>query len=192
MTATIPTAAQRSLLEAYLDELARWNRRLNLTTVPREHAWGRHVVESIRLLDAAAMPLQARCADLGSGGGVPGIPVAVLRPDLRMTLIEADRRKAGFLVHVCGLLGLSTVAVAARRAEELANDPDHRAAYDVVLSRATAPPRRLWDLAHPLLQPAGTLWALVAEPDAAAMTATAAPGIAVDSPARGVLSVTRA
>ena len=177
MPATVPrpTRDQRLALDQYLDELDLWNRRLNLTTVPREQAWPRHVEESLGLLMRADPEPGSRCADLGSGGGIPGVIVAIVRPDLAVTLIEADQRKAGFLVHVSGLLALGNVAVAARRAEELAGDPAHREVYDAVLSRAAAPPRRLCALAMPLLRAEGVLWALVSDSDArAAVTALAA------------------
>ena len=154
------TDLQRALLERHLDELDTWNRRLNLTSVPRGAAWDRHVGETLQLLGAAGLAEGCRCADLGSGGGIPGIVVAVLRPDVAVTLVESDRRKAGFLVHVSGLLDLANVTVAAARAEELGADAAHHHAYDAVLSRAAAPPPLLWRLAAPLLRPGGVLWAL--------------------------------
>ncbi len=191
LTVSHPTPVQRSAIDRYLDELDRWNRRLNLTTVPREQAWTRHVEESLRLLAVADLPDASRCADLGSGGGVPGVVVAIVRPDLPITLIEADRRKAGFLVHVCGLLELGHVTVAARRAEEVATDPAHREMYDAVLSRAAAPALQLCGLALPLLQPAGVLWALVSDHDAQAATSALAsdPLVVADHAATGILAV---
>ena len=176
MPPTVPNHASpdhRRAIDRYLDELDLWNRRLNLTAVPRGQAWSRHVEESMRLLALAEPPPASRCADLGSGGGIPGVIVAILRPDVSITLIEADRRKAGFLVYVCGLLELGNVTVAARRAEEMAADPAHREAYDLVLSRAAAPPLQLCALALPLLRPGGTLWALVSDAAAAATVAGA-------------------
>jgi 16S rRNA (guanine527-N7)-methyltransferase len=186
-----PTPAQRRLLERHLDELYRWNRRLSLTTVPREGAWDRHVGEALALLDTAALGPDRLCADLGSGGGIPGVTVAILRPDLSLTLIESDRRKAGFLVHVCGLLELDNVTVAARRAEEMGRDPLHSDAYDAVLSRAAAPPPLLWTLSMPLLRAGGALWALVSDADAiAAVTAFSGDsGAHAERPAPGMLSV---
>jgi 16S rRNA (guanine527-N7)-methyltransferase len=186
-----PTAHQRRAIDRYLDELDLWNRRLNLTTVPRDLAWTRHVEESLRLLTVADLAVGSRCADLGSGGGIPGVIAAIVRPDVRMTLIEADRRKAGFLVHVCGLLELDNVTVAARRAEEMATDSAHHEMYDAVLSRAAAPALQLCALALPLLRPGGILWALVSDTDAeAAVSALAAdPSVTAAHAARGTLAV---
>ena len=185
------TPQQRRALDRHLDELDLWNRRLNLTAVPRDRAWDRHVVEFLQLLDAAAPHQRARCADLGSGGGIPGVVIAVVRPDVAVTLIESDRRKAGFLVHVCGLLELGNVSVAARRAEEMAADPAHRESYDAVFSRAAAPPPVLWSLAAPLLRSDGALWALVAPADAVAAVGTLAgdASVAAEQPSPGILAV---
>jgi len=104
-----PTDSQRERLETYLDELERWNRRLNLTRVTRADAVERHVGDTLDLLHAAGPAPGARCIDVGTGGGIPGIPLAILRPDLRVTLLDSDRRKCGFLVFVTGLLGLTHV-----------------------------------------------------------------------------------
>jgi 16S rRNA (guanine527-N7)-methyltransferase len=168
MAPTAPTVAQRGMLERHLDELETWNRRLNLTAVPRERAWERHVEESLALLEAMAPPAGWQVVDIGSGAGIPGLVVAVMRPDLAVTLVEADRRKAGFLVHVAGLLELGNVMVAARRAEEMGRDPEHMARYDAVVSRAAAPPPLIIELSVPLLRAGGALWALVSDAPAAA------------------------
>jgi 16S rRNA (guanine527-N7)-methyltransferase len=186
-----PSPADRRRLLGFLDELHTWNERLNLTAVPPSDAWERHVAESVLLLERARIPPGARCVDIGSGGGVPGAVIAVLRPDLAVALVEADRRKAGFLVHVSGLLGLVNVTVLCRRAEELGHDPAHRERYDVAVSRAAAPPPLLCELALPLLRVGGSLWALVGDAGAAASsaaTAAQACGGDVRADAPGVMS----
>ena len=186
-----PTPEQHRAIDRHLDELDRWNRRINLTTVPRDRAWERHVVESLALLEASGLHEGAACADLGSGGGIPGVIVAIVRPDVAVTLIEADRRKAGFLVHVCGLLELGNVTVAARRAEAMGADPVHRGRYDAVLSRAAAPPALLCTLSMPLLAPGGALCALVGPADGQAALAALAgdPTVRAERPAPGILAV---
>jgi 16S rRNA (guanine527-N7)-methyltransferase len=189
VAAITPTEGQRHLLERHLDELDVWNRRLNLTAVPRDRAWERHVEETLGLLAAAAVPAGAAVVDVGSGGGIPGVVVAVMRPDLTVTLIEADRRKAGFLIHVAGLLELDNVTVAARRAEEMGRDPEHHERHDVVVSRATAPPPLLVELAMPLLRPGGALWALVGDAAAAAAALGGRAGVRAWAAAPGILAV---
>src|SRR5262245_23890188 len=97
MSKTDPGPAQRALLERWLAEMYRWTERVNLTAVAAEEAWERHVLESLRLLDAAKPAPGSRVVDVGSGGGAPGVPIAIVRPDLHVTLVDADRRKAAFL-----------------------------------------------------------------------------------------------
>ena len=189
MAQIAPSAAQRRLLELHLDELERWNLRMNLTAVPRQRAWEKHVVEALALLAAAGPVTGARCADLGSGGGIPGVALAILRPDLSMTLVESDRRKAGFLVHVAGLLDLPNIDVVARRAEEMAREPGHRAAYDVVVSRAAAEPVQLVEISMPLLWIGGVLWALVTDAPAAVDRLAGAPRVRAWVAGPGVLAV---
>jgi len=165
--AAIPVAA-RARLAAYLGELGRWNARINLTTVPPELWWDRHVGEVLDLLDACAPQHEARVVDVGAGGGVPGIPLAVLRPDLQVTLLESDVRKAGFLTHVCGVLALDAVTVQAVRAEELARRDDARESFDLAVSRAVAPPPVMCELSLSLVRVGGLVAALVGDAEQAA------------------------
>ena len=153
----------RERLDIYLDELYRWNRRLNLTRVPRHQAWARHVAESRSLLEIAAPSTGASVVDIGSGAGLPGVPIAVLRADLEVTLLDADARRAGFLVHVCGVLGLDRVRVVTDRAETAGHDPAMREHFDLAVSRATAAAAALCELALPLVRVGGRLVALVGD-----------------------------
>jgi 16S rRNA (guanine527-N7)-methyltransferase len=161
-------ASQEALLRAYLGELEAWNLRVNLTRVTPDRFWARHVDESLDLLALAAPAQRSAVVDVGSGAGLPGMVIAIARPDLRVVLVESTRRKAAFLMHVAGTLGLSSVTVAAVRAEEAGHDPALRESFDVAFSRAAAPPSRLMELALPLVTVGGTLIAAVAEPARAA------------------------
>jgi len=96
--------------------------------------------------------------DVGSGGGMPGIPLKIARPDLAVTLVEADRRKAAFLVHVAASLGLD-LAVVADRAETAARGA-LREAFDVVVCRALAPMPVLVELCLPFGRVGGRLLAM--------------------------------
>ena len=182
-------------LRRYLDELYRWNQRINLTSIPREEAESRHLAEARRLLVHAAPAPGARVVDIGAGGGVPGLVMAILRPDLRVTLIESDRRKAGFLLQAAAVCECPRVRVEPRRAEEVGHDPDHRDAYDLAVSRATASAPVLCELALPLLHAGGRLVALVADAEAdagiAAAAASACGGGVPAALAPGILSITK-
>jgi 16S rRNA (guanine527-N7)-methyltransferase len=161
--------------------------------VPREAAWDRHVQEALGLLEAAPLAEGSEVVDVGSGAGLPGIPLAVVRPDLRVLLCDSDRRRAGFLTHVAGLLGLRGVRVAALRAEELGRRPEGREAFDAAVSRATAAPAALCELGLPLVRRGGRLIALVRDAGAAASgcraAAAACGGGEPSAAAAGVLVV---
>jgi len=133
-------------LEAYIALLARWNARINLVAPATiDSAWTRHIADSAQLFDLA--PVSASSwIDLGSGAGLPGLPVAALAaekaPGLHVTLVESNTRKAAFLATAAREMGLD-VTIERRRIEALAPRP-----YDVVSARALAPLDRLCGLAH--------------------------------------------
>lgn len=130
-------------LDWYVEELGRWNRRINLVA-PRTLAqvWHRHIADSAQL-----WPLRRQDAtswrDIGSGGGLPGLVLAILaretEPHLQFQLVEADRRKAAFLAHVARTLNLAA-GVVAERAESLSQPP-----ADCISARALAPLHVLLD-----------------------------------------------
>ncbi|NUO50097.1 MAG: 16S rRNA (guanine(527)-N(7))-methyltransferase RsmG [Polyangiaceae bacterium] len=115
------------------------NEQVNLTAItdPVE-AWTRHGLDALSLVPLLAdLPAGARVLDMGAGGGVPGIPLAIARPDLRFTLVDATAKKTAFLVAVAEALGLDNVTVINGRAEELASGELERA-FDAVTARAVA------------------------------------------------------
>lgn len=122
---------------------------------PREvdRIWERHLLNCAAL--APLIPSGARVIDVGSGAGLPGIVLAIARPDLRVVLVEPLLRRVGFLTEVCAVLNLSTVSVRRARAEEAT---DLQA--PVVVARAVAPLDRLLGWCLPLVQPGGRLLAM--------------------------------
>jgi 16S rRNA (guanine527-N7)-methyltransferase len=123
-------ASQMAALESHYELLLRWNRSLNLTTVTSvDEAAERHYCEAIFL--AAHLPSDSgRIVDIGSGAGFPGIPVAILRPDCQIFLIEAHQRKAVFLREASR--GMVNVKVLSRRAEDVDEE------FDRAISRAVS------------------------------------------------------
>jgi 16S rRNA (guanine527-N7)-methyltransferase len=122
---------------------------------PREvdRLWDRHILNSAAV--TSLIPRNATVVDVGSGAGLPGIPVAVLRPDLRVTLLEPLLRRVTFLREVIDALSLGDrVTVVRGRAE------DHQETYEVVLARAVAPLAKLVPWCAPLRSPTGTILAL--------------------------------
>src|ERR1700738_4020795 len=115
------------------------------------------VDDSLVLLDHLAGA--STLVDVGSGGGLPGLPLKIARPELKVTLVESDQAKAAFLVRTCGALGLDDVEVVARRAEEVGQDRRFRETFDVALARALAPMPVLVELCLPLVRVGGRLLA---------------------------------
>jgi 16S rRNA (guanine527-N7)-methyltransferase len=150
-------------LSAYLDELARWNTRLNLTAVPPAERWERHVVASLRFAERIGLRAGDRVVDVGSGGGAPGMVIAIAHPEVVVTLLEADARKGAFLTHAAGLLGVAAVSVVTERAETAGHDAALRERFDVAVSRATAPAPVLCELALPFVRVGGALFAQVSD-----------------------------
>jgi 16S rRNA (guanine527-N7)-methyltransferase len=118
-----------------------------------ERLWPRHILDSLR--GAAEIAPHSRVADVGSGAGLPGVPLAVALPLARFVLIEPRRARAAFLETVAADLRLTNADVRLSRAERIQDR------FDLVVSRAVAPAADTWALAEPLLEPAGRLmyWA---------------------------------
>jgi 16S rRNA (guanine527-N7)-methyltransferase len=137
---------------------------------PREvpRLWDRHLVNCALL--APLVPAEASVVDLGSGAGLPGVVLAIARPDLRCTLVEPMARRVAFLEEVCEELALDSVEVVRGRAEELAG----RVTFDVVTARALAPLPRLLGWSMPLLAEGGRMLAMKGS-SAAEEIAAAAP-----------------
>ncbi|MEY4183561.1 MAG: methyltransferase gidb [Planctomycetota bacterium] len=127
-------------LGRYLDALYGANATMNLTAVPEgEDAWHRHVVDSLSLLPWVASTGAATAIDVGTGGGLPGIPLALAVPELRMTLLEATGRKCEFLQQCVADLGLTDrCPVVNLRAEVAGHRPELRERFDLCVSRAVA------------------------------------------------------
>jgi 16S rRNA (guanine527-N7)-methyltransferase len=124
----------------------------------RDRLWERHVLNCAVL--APLIPEGATVADLGSGAGLPGIVLALARPDLEIDLVEPLERRSTFLQEVVDELALSRCRVVRARAEALADQSGFGRAYDVVTARALAPLDRLLGWARPLVRPAGQVLAL--------------------------------
>jgi len=147
-------------LLAYLALLDRWNRTYNLTAVrdPADMV-ARHLLDSLAMLPFVG---DGALADLGTGPGLPGIPLAIARPQLQVTLVESNGKKARFLREAVRTLQLRNARVAESRIESL----DEPAAYDAITARALATLPLIVELGGPLLKPTGRLLAMKgARPD---------------------------
>jgi 16S rRNA (guanine527-N7)-methyltransferase len=144
----LPEGAEAKLL-AYLALLDKWNRVYNLTAVrDAERMVSHHLLDSL----AAAPFFQGETVlDVGSGGGLPGIPLAIVRPELRVTLIDSIGKKTAFLLQVKAELGLANLQVVTGRVEDFRPETG----FDVVTSRAFSDLREFVTLTRHLLIPGG-------------------------------------
>jgi 16S rRNA (guanine527-N7)-methyltransferase len=142
----------------YLGRLLAMNERMNLISrVDASDAWERHVLDSLSLVPQLAhLAAGGRLLDVGAGGGLPGIPVAIARPDLFVTLLDSTQKKVHFLAAVIEAMHLPNVEASAGRAEHL-QQGDLRGTFDVVMARAVTKLARLVKLTAPFLKRGGRL-----------------------------------
>lgn len=154
----VPAVASEPLLRL-LNELLRWNRTHNLTAItdPAEGV-EKHLVDSLTLLPL--LEGGERLLDLGSGGGFPGLPLKVARPDLRVVSVDAVAKKIAFQRHAVRLLGLCGFEPLHERAEALPRRPGFAGGFDVVVSRAFTALDAFARLALPCLAPEGRIIAM--------------------------------
>ena len=135
------TREQLDQFETYYQELARWNRRVNLTSITgyQEVQVG-HFLDSLTVCLAAPESLssRSRVVDVGAGGGFPGLPLKLAFPGIHLVLLDSVGKKAAFLEHLVSLLELDGVEVLTGRAEDLAHRPELRESFDLALARGLA------------------------------------------------------
>lgn len=150
---------QVALLGTYLEQLLEATQRFNLTSVTDpDAAWIRHILDSLTLTPYLAQA--EHVADVGSGGGLPGIPLAIAAPTLSFSLIEATRKKVVFLEEVKNRLHLSNLLIVPGRAEVLGHELAFREKYDLVIGRAVGSLSVFLELAAPLAKLGGNILAM--------------------------------
>jgi 16S rRNA (guanine527-N7)-methyltransferase len=172
------TQRQRQAFHVYQNELATWNARFNLTAITdSEGVQIRHFLDSLSCLlgmDQAAR--RGSLVDIGTGAGFPGLPLKIVQPALRLTLVEATGKKTDFLHHIVDTLALRDVTIMHARAEEIGHDSRHREGYDWVTARAVAAMPTLVEYLLPLCRLGGHCLAQKGE-DAAAEVSSAEQAI---------------
>lgn len=152
-------------LANYLDLLLETNKQFNLTGIKEpEEAWTKHILDSLSLIPTLVKEGVQHVVDVGSGGGLPGIPLAITLPDVTFTLVETTRKKALFLSDAVEQLGLDNVTVIAERAENLSTkDGGFRGIADAVIARAVGPLNVLLELTIPFAKIDGVVLAIKGE-----------------------------
>ena len=152
-------------LDLFLREMGRWNQVHNLTAIENEQDSIRlHLIDSIAVLPVIRQFLKSanpKIADLGSGGGLPAIPIAIIQPEWHLTLIEAIRKKTAFLQHIRGKLKLKNIEILSERVENVALQQPGQ--FNAVISRAFTNLAHFLELSLPLLKPDGLVFAMKAK-----------------------------
>lgn len=130
---------QVSALTSYYQELDRWNQKINLTAVrdAKEIAI-KHFLDSLLFGQALDQRSDVSLLDVGSGAGFPGLPLKILVPELRVTLLEPNEKKTSFLRHVIGTLDLKDVSVVSKSLRDFCRESDHQGRFSYVTTRAVA------------------------------------------------------
>jgi 16S rRNA (guanine527-N7)-methyltransferase len=159
-TGSVLTLPQQKAFEVYESELMSWNEKFNLTAIrDLEGIRIKHFLDSLSCLSIMKSLKDERIIDVGTGAGFPGIPLKIVCPDIKLTLVESVGKKAGFCQHIVDSLHLENVTILTLRAEEVGRLPNHRAQYDWALARAVANLPILSEYLIPLLKIGGTMLA---------------------------------
>lgn len=153
------SAAAYVRLEHFVAGLLEENRRVNLVSAASaKQVWPVHICDSLALLPFVQERSIRTLLDLGSGGGLPGVPLACVCPTIQVTLLDATRKKLAAVERIVAAVGLTNVRCAWGRAEMLAHDPAYREQFDAVTARAVAELPELVELAAGFLRPGGSAW----------------------------------
>lgn len=151
------TGRQVIAFHTYEKELLEWNRKFNLTAIrDPESIRTKHFLDSLSCILAWKAVPPGRLIDVGTGAGFPGIPLKILYPTLKLTLVESVGKKATFCRHIVQVLGLDNVEVIQSRAEDLGQHPDHREKYDWAVARAVANMNVLSEFLLPFVKVGGS------------------------------------
>lgn len=131
---------QIELLDAYVVSLLAWNSKINLISRRDEmNVWSRHILGSIAFLFKYSIKTPSEIVDVGTGGGLPGVPLAILLPESRLTLVDSIQKKLVALNDILSHLDLANVRVTCGRAEDVSRNESLYHAFDYVIARAVAP-----------------------------------------------------
>lgn len=143
---------QLDLIGKYVRLLLEWNEKINLISRrDEENVWQSHILHSIAPLFQMKLREGARVVDLGTGGGLPGIPLKILNPTIRLTMIDSTQKKIMAVDEMTKSLGFNNAAAVWGRAEELAVRKEFHQKFDLAVARGVGPLEELVRLAHPFL-----------------------------------------
>lgn len=147
---------QMDLVERFARDLVHWNKQVNMISrKDEEHVIERHIAHCMSLLTVATIPQKAKCLDIGTGGGFPGIPIKIARPDIRLLMTDSITKKVKLTSMFVQHLGLRNTECVWQRAEKLAELPENQGRFDVIMARAVAPMAEIISWSLPMLAKGG-------------------------------------
>ncbi|AYW46355.1 16S rRNA (guanine(527)-N(7))-methyltransferase RsmG [Tetragenococcus koreensis] len=157
------TQTQIEQFERYYQLLVEWNQKINLTAITdKNEVYLKHFYDSVALAFSVDLDKKASICDIGSGAGFPSIPLKIIFPELKVTIVDSLNKRINFLRTLITELDLNQVALFHDRAETFGQKIDHRASYDYVVARAVARLNVLCELCLPLVKKNGYFYALKA------------------------------
>ena len=140
----------------YKDILLEWNRKMNLTTITEEREIIiKHFLDSLSCIQTKYLKNTGKMIDIGTGAGFPGIPLKIILPDIKLTLLDSLKKRIGFLEEVCAELDLGGIEFIHGRAEDFGQNKNYREKYKYVVSRAVAALNVLTEYCLPFAQVGG-------------------------------------
>jgi 16S rRNA (guanine527-N7)-methyltransferase len=147
------------LCQAYAEHVSYWNTITNLISTGNvDNLLTDLIVQSIKPLEKESFPQGAKLLDVGSGAGIPALPLKFARPDFRVILLEPRRKKISFLRRVIDELGLKEIEVVSARLEDVKDRPDWQGKFDLITTRGTGHSPPLFRSMEPLVKPGGSIW----------------------------------
>lgn len=153
------TNEQVAMFLRYMEMLLDWNQKVNLTAITDpDEIVVKHFIDSISLLSFATLKENSSMIDVGCGAGFPSLPIKILRPDIKLTLLDGSKKRLNFLDEVASELNLE-VTTLHKRAEEAGRDKEYRESFDYAVSRAVANMNVLSEYSIPLIKMKGHFFA---------------------------------
>jgi len=154
------TPEQVRQFKLYYEDLVDWNKRVNLTAITSyEEVQLKHFLDSLTIVPVLGSGVWAKrnplFIDVGTGGGIPGIPLKIVLPEARVVLLDSVAKKTAFVQHMVNRLGLEQVQVLTARAEDIAHQPGYREMFDLVVCRAVSKLATIAELTLPLCKKGG-------------------------------------
>ena len=142
--------------ELYMNGVLEWNEKINLTAITEEDDFvEKHYIDSLKLAKLGLLKPGNRVMDLGTGGGFPGVPLAIVYPQTDFILADSLNKRLKVIDELCGEIGINNVSTVHGRAEDLGHNQEYRETFDCCVSRAVANLSTLCEYCLPMVKPGG-------------------------------------